>query len=158
VKRIFVSFQTFAGNLGGLAGADQKCQTAATAAALGGTWLAWLSTSTVNAIDRVTSDSPYFLVNKTTKVFNNKANWTTQPLVAISMAEDGSTISGSTVFGVWTGTLAGGTSSGSTNLDWTATSGSGTYGFLNQRDTTWTQAGTFPGPGGAVFRLYCYES
>jgi cysteine-rich repeat protein len=41
--RVFVSSDTYNGNLGGLAGADQKCIALATAANLGGTWMAWLS-------------------------------------------------------------------------------------------------------------------
>jgi hypothetical protein len=44
------------GNLGGLEGADAHCQTLAAAAGAGGkTWRAYLSTSTVNARDRVGS-------------------------------------------------------------------------------------------------------
>ena len=42
------------GNLGGLAGADQRCQNLATAAGLpGSAWAAYLSTSLVNARDRI---------------------------------------------------------------------------------------------------------
>ena len=44
------------GNLGGLAGADAHCQTLAEAAGTGGkTWRAYLSTSAVNARDRIGS-------------------------------------------------------------------------------------------------------
>lgn len=42
-KRVFITSQTFTGNLGGLEGADAKCQNAADNAALGGEWKAWLS-------------------------------------------------------------------------------------------------------------------
>jgi hypothetical protein len=42
-SRVFVTSQLFDGNLGGLAGADQKCQALADAAGLGGEFRAWLS-------------------------------------------------------------------------------------------------------------------
>lgn len=50
----------FGGNLGGLAGADAICQRAATDVGAGDrTWHAFLSTSTVNAIDRIGSGPWY---------------------------------------------------------------------------------------------------
>jgi hypothetical protein len=50
----FVTSTTqMAGALGGLAGADAICQARAQAASLPGTFVAWLSTSTVNARDRL---------------------------------------------------------------------------------------------------------
>lgn len=53
---VFVTSTTYNGNLGGLAGADQKCQARAEAAGLPkNTYKAWLSTSSVNAIDRLGS-------------------------------------------------------------------------------------------------------
>ncbi len=42
-KRVFLTSTKYSGNLGGLAGADQKCQDSATSANLGGTWKAWVS-------------------------------------------------------------------------------------------------------------------
>ena len=55
VKRVFITTASYAGNLGGLVGADAKCQAAATGAALGGTWKAILSgiTEPEAAINRV---------------------------------------------------------------------------------------------------------
>src|SRR5262245_23472284 len=48
----FVTRGVYSGALGGLSGADGICQTAAISAGLPGTFVAWLSTSTVNARDR----------------------------------------------------------------------------------------------------------
>lgn len=42
-RRVFVTSQLYAANLGGLAGADAKCQALADAAGIGGTYRAWLS-------------------------------------------------------------------------------------------------------------------
>lgn len=66
--RVFVTATSYAAkSLGGgasrVAGADGFCANAAAAAGLGGNWVAWLSTSTVNAIDRVTGTGPWYLVD-----------------------------------------------------------------------------------------------
>lgn len=53
-KIIFLTSAYYTGNLGGLAGADEKCQTAATSAGLPGTYKAWLSNSSTSAADRWT--------------------------------------------------------------------------------------------------------
>ena len=53
IKRMFVTSTFHSGPIGGLAVADSICQTRADAVPLGGTWKAWLSTSTVNAVDRI---------------------------------------------------------------------------------------------------------
>lgn len=55
---VFVTETTYrGGDLGGLAGADAKCATQASSLGLGGKYIAWLSTSTVNAIDRVPTNA-----------------------------------------------------------------------------------------------------
>lgn len=46
---MFITSQSYNGNLGGLSGADAKCQELAVAANLPGTYKAWLSSSTVSA-------------------------------------------------------------------------------------------------------------
>jgi hypothetical protein len=51
--RTFVTSTLQLGTFGGLAGGDAICQARADAATLGGTWRAWLSTSTVDARDRI---------------------------------------------------------------------------------------------------------
>ena len=53
-RKVFVTSIGYDGNLGGLAGADAKCMTRAAAGNLSGTYKAWLSSSTVNAKDRIT--------------------------------------------------------------------------------------------------------
>lgn len=59
-RRVFVTSTVFKGNLGGLAGADQKCQTAASSAGLPGSYRAWLSTPDASPADwLVHSSVPY---------------------------------------------------------------------------------------------------
>jgi hypothetical protein len=57
-KKVFVTSQTWDGNLGGLSGADTKCQTAASNAGLSGTYKAWLSSGVLYATSRL-NHSPY---------------------------------------------------------------------------------------------------
>jgi hypothetical protein len=121
VARVFTTATTYAAkSLGGgasrVAGADGFCANAATAAGLGGTWVAWLSTSAVNAIDRVTGTGPWYLVDGTTLVFPNKAALATVPRAGMAMNELG--VSGQTTHQVWTGTANGGTRSPFTCDDW----------------------------------------
>lgn len=62
--RAFVTSETFYGNFGGLAGADQKCQALADAANLGGKFRAWLSDSNTPIAARFPpSQGPYMRVD-----------------------------------------------------------------------------------------------
>ena len=154
--RVFTTRLTYAPDLGGLAGADAKCQLAADSAVLGGTWSAWLSTPTVNAIDRVPADEPYFLVGFTPRVFNNKANWTTLPLEPIDRGEDGEDL-GCTGLGcaVWTGTQLGGTAAPGWSCNWDGTDANTCrIGVADVTDSNWTDNNSNP----AVARLYCMEA
>lgn len=119
---MFVTSATYTGNLkaagsgaDGLDGGDKLCQLAADAATLGGTWKAWLSSSTVNAIDRIADVGPWYRLDGA-KVFNNKASIVTSgPLVAIDRNEQG----GMPMVDTWTGTQNSGIASGFTCNNWT---------------------------------------
>lgn len=50
---MFVTSETYDGNLGGLSGADQKCNASAASAGLSGTFVALLSSPAINAFDRL---------------------------------------------------------------------------------------------------------
>lgn len=60
-KRVFVTHERFAADLGGVEGADARCAAAAAKAGLAGTYRAWLSSAPANtdAIDRLTSSGPW---------------------------------------------------------------------------------------------------
>ena len=63
-NRVFITQNTFNGNLGGLEGADSKCQQSAEAVNLGGTWKAWLSDAKNSPATRfIHSNNPYVLLN-----------------------------------------------------------------------------------------------
>ena len=164
VERVFVAsiqrdgdLATAGGGVDGLDGADRLCAMAATSAGLGGTWVAWLSTSTVAAIDRITGDGPWYLVDGTTLVFPNKAAILTGPLVPIDRDEHGAQPPGAE--NVWTGTAADGTAiAGQSCLDWTSNSSSaiGSMGLRSATTAAWTEYNAVL-CSNHLNRLYCFE-
>jgi hypothetical protein len=166
-KRVFVTSTGYPGDLGaaggrvgyGLDGADKLCQSAADAAGLGGSFKAWVSSSSGNAIDRITSDGPWYLVDGTTKVFNNKANLATTPAAPINMDENGQT---PVAASVWTGTVAGGRSTGTYDGDckgWNWSQNYDVKGIVGSSDTTgtsWTSSAVTSFCTNQ-YRLYCFE-
>lgn len=162
-KRMFETRQRFNGNLvaavgdgaviGGLAAGDALCNRAAGDAGLGGTWTAWLSDSTVNAIDRIQGDGPWYRLDGAL-VFPDKAALAGNPLVELFVTEN-CTISD---LAVWTGTLANGTKSPNTCDDWTSSAADvhGLCGYANTLTSNKWSEGTTPLCYGA-YNLYCFE-
>ena len=122
---VFVTEAIFGGNLGGLDGADAKCQSAATAQHLPGTYKAWLSTTTVNASDRLTHFAgPYVLVNSVVVAQGWNQLALSQHLAPLNITE--------TAFAI-----------GAHDGAWTASDPSGAYAIGNPGDcSAWTYAGT----------------
>ncbi|MCB0392909.1 MAG: hypothetical protein KDD25_00025 [Bdellovibrionales bacterium] len=141
---------------GGLAGGDAICQAQAVANGKGGTWVAWLSTSTVDAKDRILDNGPWY--NQGTKIADDKAD-------LIDGTLDGSIqfmfAGGSTTTNRWTGTTSTGLNSGNNCLDWTYNSGvsrgdpSGTQGDTSAT-STWTQLGLLT-CSTITRKLICFE-
>jgi hypothetical protein len=153
---VFVSSQFYTGNLGGLAGADEKCQSLASAVGLSGTFKAWLSSQGGGtAATRLShGNAAYRLVDKTV-VVDNWAGFTGGGLKhSIDKTEDGSVlhepVDGSPECpgtSVWTSTdTSGGLIAamwGGTCSDWSsaADANSGTTGSTdnwNVTSTAWT--------------------
>lgn len=157
-KYIFVTSAQYSSDLGGLAGADEKCNIAATAAGLPGTYTAWLSDNNTNAIDRITGTGPWYLVDGGTRVFNNRANLQTTPIAPINTDENGKVIGD---VGVWTGTAVGGTGSGTGNCaGWTGGDYSGGFDCGEVGDSSHTDSGWTLGyclGCGNNYSLYCLE-
>lgn len=162
-KRVFLTSDVSNGIMNGTAGADARCTVAATRGALGGgPWVAWMSGNGANAIDRITYDGPYYLIDGR-RVVSSKSQLRSGNLdVAIDVTENRLIASGAPW--VWTGTLATGLASETCN-DWT-TNNFATFGALGSFDQPkngdWTDNG---GPGGGFRnwgcqtsgRLYCFE-
>lgn len=159
-KYIFLSSQTYTGNLGGLAGADQKCNTLAQNAGLTGTFKAWLSDSVAFPRDRfIHSDVPYILMNKV-KIAENWADLIDGNLnAAITLTEERRVISSTPA--VWTNSISNGeryfsslysTCSNFTSQD---SGNSGIAGSSNRKDIGWSYDSYIQCSQPA--RLYCVE-
>lgn len=147
--RIFRTAASYNGNMGGLAGADALCQTAAGTAGYSGTWKALLSSSTVNAKDRVTLVYPILrasdgIVVSSTNLWGGSLNAAIEP--------NGGT------YDTFTATVSNGVKVGNTYCDdWT--NGSGGYGSestANSYSTTagWINSGVNTNCG-SVRSIYC---
>src|SRR5207248_2371284 len=131
---------------GGLAGADAKCQALASAAALTGTYKAWLSTSTINARDRVTqSGVPYTLVDGTVVATNFTQLTSGTLLHAINKTQSNGAPPASDAMcnstQVWTDTFSNGTGDLSDCDEWTnsgTTTGTAILGDYTVTDGHWT--------------------
>jgi hypothetical protein len=121
LQRVFITSQKYLGSLmggGGVAGADAACAAAAASAQLGGSFKAWVSTSSVNAIDRIADVGPWYDLAGT-KIFTNRAGLMTTPMAAIWLDEHGQFLASDKI---WTGTGYGGnfdSTDGACN-DWTS--------------------------------------
>jgi hypothetical protein len=154
VKRVFATATPTNGNLGGLAGADTRCQQAAAAGNMNGTFIAWLSVNNTPAVGRLTSNGPWFLPDKQTRVFASKAAITTiGPETPIEFDEKGVKIQGGA--DVWTGTGANGNPSPQNCANFGAVLGQGLSGETDQKTVLWTQSAN--NACTAAQRLYCFE-
>ena len=99
----------------GLEVADADCTTAGQMYG-GGQWRAWLSSSSMNAIDRVADVGPWYRPDQQTKLFENRAAITQGPLVPIEDPADAG-VGVRDLF--WSGTLLDGTASTANCTDWT---------------------------------------
>ena len=140
-NRIFVTRGSYAGgalaldDARGVDAADAICKLRAKAAGLGGTWIAWLSTTQLDAIDRVTSLGPWHLVGDSVPAFENRAQLYGEPLVALDRDERGEMVTNAVI---WTGTLRTGRRSPDTCADWMVTTARGLYGW-QATSYAWTE-------------------
>jgi hypothetical protein len=156
-KRVFTSLAAPLGNFylrngGGIAEGDYVCQLTVDQGGFGGTFKAWLSDPTTSAIDRITGVGPWYLMDGTTLVFQNRAELLTGPRVPIDRNEFGEVVGSPDV---WTGTVPAGTASGDNCGAWKESGAVGTTGRADQTGSMWTQAGTFT--CGNYVHLYCFE-
>lgn len=175
-KRVFVTSARYRADFAsrgggdGLAGADAACTDLAHAAGLGGAWVAWLSTSHADAIDRVPDVGPWYLADRLTLVFPSKAAIAAGPLAAIDQDERGTAV-GAVL--VWTSTDASGHYDVATRTyqdqsialdgcaDWTSSSStgwaSGGWTSIRARWTGDKAAIDAADPCSASDALYCFE-
>jgi cysteine-rich repeat protein len=146
-KYVFVTSSTYNGNLGGVAGADQKCQSLAGAAGLPGTYMAWISDGNLSPSTRFTQSAyPYVLVNGQ-KIADNWADLIDVSLDSPINADEygdpapasSSAPCGEQLTYVWSGTRPEGIPSNDSFCSgWTATNGYGHWGRTNKTNTHWS--------------------
>jgi hypothetical protein len=143
------------GAIGGIAAADQLCSTSAAAAGLAGTYVAWVSTSTVNAIDRLGSARGW--VRPDGRLFADTAADIAASRVyyPLDVDESGSALDRIADGSVLTLTQADGTvAAGATCGDLTTTAGSGQTGFPLELGAAWTAFAQASCVGS--YHLYCF--
>jgi hypothetical protein len=160
-KKVFVTQPMGSGNLSswpgsggktGLAAGDSICQSRADAAGLEGTFKAWLSSSTVNAKDRLISDGPWVRLDGV-KIADSKADLTDGRLFSsINLMINGQYISN---YAVRTGTNSDGTKAAATCEDWTSASATGKIGIAAHAGASWTDKGDSSCE--STFSIYCFE-
>ncbi|HEX8110221.1 MAG TPA: choice-of-anchor D domain-containing protein, partial [Kofleriaceae bacterium] len=155
---VFATSETYAANFGGLAAADANCARLANAAGLPGTYVAWLSTSTVNAKDRLGSARGWVRLDGE-PFADTVAALTTNHAVLhpIVYDENGTALAfGSDV--AWTGTDVNGANPLACS-DWTSTSASaqGWIGEAGAGPLGWTRINPNACSQGP-YRLYCFQT
>ncbi|MEM7159013.1 MAG: DUF4215 domain-containing protein [Myxococcota bacterium] len=155
---VFVTEDTFDGNMGGIAGADALCQDAATAVGLPGTFRAWLSDDTHSPDadwTRGQCDDSYVLTNGQSVAgdWNDLTDGNIDE--PIRRTEAGNEVGGNQ--NVWTGTDTDGTldNPGRDCEEWSSTNADGRSGMAGQSDHDWTDDWTRY--CGNFQRLYCFE-
>jgi hypothetical protein len=156
--RVFVTSETYSGNLGGLAGADQKCQTLADGAGLGGQFRAWLSDSNTPLSARF-EPSPAGYVRLDGEVIADDWAELTSDIgiqASVSIDEKLEPVSTSQPQYVWTGQ---GTDQGQVFycMDWMSAldSDRGLAGEATFKNWMWDYWG--PRLCGGAAHLYCFE-
>lgn len=164
--KAFVTSTTYAGNLGGITGADAICQSRAVTAGLTGTYKAWVSDATVAAIahNQPSQSRPYYGVNGT--LIANDLNDIITPSTAgdylqnpLRFDEFGNSVTAPLY--AWSNTLENGlartTQANGSCSGWYSNSSSltGYIGRPSQKGSAWTK-GTSKSCA-TPQRLYCFQ-
>jgi hypothetical protein len=162
-SRVFVTSQLFEGNLGGLAGADQKCQALADAATLGGEFRAWLSDANTPITARFQPSQGRYVRVDGVVIANNSSELELSSTLrdAISVDETGALVPASVTPNTspyaWTGQGAEPNGNVSYCADWTSSNVevSGLIGNFTRTDA-WQKLGV-AADCAIDLHLYCFE-
>ena len=150
---VFVSSAVISGALGGVAGADLKCNSLATAAGIPGTYRAWISVAGTNAVDRITSNGPWYLVGGQL-VASTKAELVGGTLKHGIDHDEKNLHAPAAEDRVWTGTAPNGTFDGPECGVWSG-AGQARVGEAEFSDGRWSSSTVEA--CGQVNRVYCFE-
>ncbi len=141
------------GTLGGFGPADAACQAAANQAGLAGSYVAWLSTSTTNAIDRLAGARGWVRPDGA-PFADTAADIAAGKMFYPPMLDENGVLSGALPM---TGTLGNGTvDSGLTCGDYTLTTGSIRGGESGATSGTFTDAKSYAACNQAATDVYCF--
>jgi hypothetical protein len=152
---VFVTTGTLSGNMFGTSIADSRCavEAASVPRFRGQKFVAWLSTSTLNAKDRI-NDTEYRLVNETVIALN--INDLTKGTLQNPINKD---ILGNTAKGiVWTGTKSDGIKTTQNCASWTSSlrRNTGVTGLIDKKNSSWTNNTLNTGCDSRA-KIYCFE-
>ena len=153
--RVFVSSQSYSGDLGGISGADDKCQDLADRAGLKKDYQAILSDSGSDAQTRLNISGSIHIFDGVQKrrVASSGADlWNTDIAdlsLGIKFDEDGDEVNDL----VWTGTDSDGNALGDHCDDWSSESNSGWYGESEKKSAEWSES-NFSSCSN-FYRIYC---
>jgi hypothetical protein len=154
-KRIFVSSNTYSGNLGGLAGADAKCAAMASAASLSGIFKAWLSDHSSTAASRLTHANVPYVRTDGVVVAANWAGLTSGTLQNPISATETKTAPINPTY-VWTNTDSNGAEHGQYNCyNWTDSGSASAYSGRFTETTGWSYS--VQDVCSSQAHLYCIE-
>lgn len=163
-KKVFITSTIGNGDLGswadaggqtGIAAGDAICTARAAAEGLSGIFKAWLSNTSIDAIDRLTSDTMWVRMDGA-KIADSKSDLTDESIfTSISVTEAGDYLPSNFS---WTGTHSDGFSSAITCNDWTdSTTGvSATIGSTTYVKRLWSNQMSIKCSRN-IFHLYCFE-
>ncbi len=158
-KIIFASSQLWTGDLGGIAGAHEKCQELALASlhTRGGDYLAWLSTSDRSPIENFRfEDGSVFITSTGTRIADNWIDLANGSLTApIDKDEHGEQVGAYTQ--VWTGTNTSGSQGSQSCANWSSHQYDllGNVGDASYANELWTYAENRS--CNLKARIYCVE-
>ena len=147
-RTIFVTSALYTGDLGGLAGADDRCQKLAEAAGLPGIFYAWLSDGQTAPDSRfLKSNVPYVLATgiQVAKNWGDLVDGVLQHAIDTTESKGAAPVpnagcGGGTKPTVWTNTLEKGTLWGASGCDgWTKTTGIARLGHAKATNFTWSK-------------------
>ncbi|MCT4641399.1 MAG: DUF1554 domain-containing protein [Bacteriovoracaceae bacterium] len=156
--RIFVTSESYNGNLGAIAGANTKCAALASSAGLKRTYKALISDSSSDAVSSIVLKGSIYIFDdldeKRLVAISPSSLWSTSStdlLNTITYDEKGQYLAKN----VWSGSFDGGNSSFDHCLNWTSSNGSnnGTIGDNSQSDARWINSASFA--CNATYGIYC---
>lgn len=153
--KAFVSSAIVTGGFGGIAGADKICNDLAKAQNLPGTYVAWVSTTGTNAIDRITANGPWQRVDGQV-VAQTKAQLSTGTLTTPLLRDEKNQTPPAAEDRVWTATGADGKFVGGSDCaGWTG-AGNGRVGEAEHANSQWTVLEDEECT--EVNRVYCFQN